>query len=331
MPKNRFTHYAVARGRQPGIYTDWSQTKQQIDGFSSARYKGFHSEAEARAWMDEFHSNSPPQQNVVTVRGSGVIRATVIDNGAAQSAANQSVPRAGKGQSRDSTKRPPKNGTSDSDRSNGKHVMSKAKTGNADDLAEALSDLQLTRLLTFREALSTFRPGIYKGDDIKRLWSNLLQSWFEQRAQVYIISPWIDKKTMGYIKNRLMTGQSSIQALYIRDPCFTDTGGRETSLAEAMQGVFSASEADRIRCLRVGTDRETDGKAYFHCKFAAGRFENHVEILVTSANFNEHHFNPLQRDSVILLSENCRDFETRYLSTLDSVTREVSLATVLKS
>ncbi|XP_066265213.1 uncharacterized protein [Branchiostoma lanceolatum] len=185
--------------------------------------------------------------------------------------------------------------------------------------------------LMFKEAVATFRPGIYKGDVIKRLWSSLLQSWFERGARVYIVSPWMDKKTIGYIKNRLMTSQSPIQAIYIRDPCFTDKNGKETSLAEAMRGVFSESEADRIRCLRVGTDRETDGKAYFHCKFVAGKFENHVEILVTSANFNDHHFNPLQRDSVILLSENSRDFETRYLSELDNVTKEVSLASLLKN
>jgi len=43
--------YAVAVGRQPGVYTAWSLAKVQVDGFAGAVYKGFADRAEAEAWL----------------------------------------------------------------------------------------------------------------------------------------------------------------------------------------------------------------------------------------------------------------------------------------
>lgn len=37
--KNRY--YGVKIGRKPGIYTNWDECKEQIDGFSGALYMGF--------------------------------------------------------------------------------------------------------------------------------------------------------------------------------------------------------------------------------------------------------------------------------------------------
>ena len=39
--------YAVVVGKEPGIYTNWEDTKEQIDGFSGALYKSFTSMEEA--------------------------------------------------------------------------------------------------------------------------------------------------------------------------------------------------------------------------------------------------------------------------------------------
>ncbi|EFO91346.1 CRE-RNH-1.0 protein [Caenorhabditis remanei] len=46
-------YYAVARGRQVGIYRNWNDCKTQIDGFQNARYKKFVNEAEARKFIAE--------------------------------------------------------------------------------------------------------------------------------------------------------------------------------------------------------------------------------------------------------------------------------------
>jgi len=53
-------YYAVAAGRQPGIYTQWfgkTGAHAQVDGFRGARYKGFATLAEARAFIRD-HSSS---------------------------------------------------------------------------------------------------------------------------------------------------------------------------------------------------------------------------------------------------------------------------------
>lgn len=44
----RGTFYAVARGRQPGIYYDWKDCRAQVNAFSGARYKKFGTLAAAQ-------------------------------------------------------------------------------------------------------------------------------------------------------------------------------------------------------------------------------------------------------------------------------------------
>jgi ribonuclease HI len=48
-------YYAVARGRKPGVYTDWfgsEGAEEQVRGFTGALYKGFASSTEARRWLE---------------------------------------------------------------------------------------------------------------------------------------------------------------------------------------------------------------------------------------------------------------------------------------
>jgi ribonuclease HI len=48
-------YYAVARGRKPGVYTDWfgsGGAEEQVRGFTGALYKGFTSSTEARRWLE---------------------------------------------------------------------------------------------------------------------------------------------------------------------------------------------------------------------------------------------------------------------------------------
>ena len=45
-------YYAVAVGREPGIYTEWPLAKEQVDGFPGAMYKGFRDRAEAEVWLN---------------------------------------------------------------------------------------------------------------------------------------------------------------------------------------------------------------------------------------------------------------------------------------
>jgi ribonuclease HI len=51
MAKKKF--YAIAVGRQTGVFTDWTSAEKQVKGFAGAKYKSFPSEQEARSWMDD--------------------------------------------------------------------------------------------------------------------------------------------------------------------------------------------------------------------------------------------------------------------------------------
>ena len=54
MPKKK-THYAVRKGRKPGIYTSWfgpGGAKEQVKDFPRAEFKGFYSRADAEAWLN---------------------------------------------------------------------------------------------------------------------------------------------------------------------------------------------------------------------------------------------------------------------------------------
>ncbi|MEY8392381.1 ribonuclease H family protein [Lachnospiraceae bacterium 45-W7] len=44
-------YYAVKKGKTPGIYNSWEECKAQVDGVSSAEYKSFKSEQEARDYI----------------------------------------------------------------------------------------------------------------------------------------------------------------------------------------------------------------------------------------------------------------------------------------
>ncbi len=54
--KNKY--YVVWQGKEPGIYTSWEDCKEQVYGFSDAKYKSFRSQAAAEAAF-----TSPPPSN----------------------------------------------------------------------------------------------------------------------------------------------------------------------------------------------------------------------------------------------------------------------------
>lgn len=49
MPKSYF--YAVKEGRKPGIYRTWDECKEQVNGFSKARFKKFEKEIDALLYL----------------------------------------------------------------------------------------------------------------------------------------------------------------------------------------------------------------------------------------------------------------------------------------
>ena len=56
--------YGVKVGRIPGVYNDWSEVQKQITGFSGAIFKGFSSEAEAKAFVYGTSETDSNENNV---------------------------------------------------------------------------------------------------------------------------------------------------------------------------------------------------------------------------------------------------------------------------
>lgn len=61
-------YYAVKKGRTPGIYTDWDETKRLVSGYPNAQYKSFKTKTEAEAYIaaDGASSKSKPKVTTTT-------------------------------------------------------------------------------------------------------------------------------------------------------------------------------------------------------------------------------------------------------------------------
>lgn len=51
-------YYVIFKGHNPGVYDDWNDAKEQIDGFSNPVYKGYGSPSEAAEAYRKFSSNA---------------------------------------------------------------------------------------------------------------------------------------------------------------------------------------------------------------------------------------------------------------------------------
>jgi len=50
-------YYAVAKGHNPGIYTDWDTTNENVKGFAKAIYESFKTIEEAQLYIDNYNNN----------------------------------------------------------------------------------------------------------------------------------------------------------------------------------------------------------------------------------------------------------------------------------
>ena len=51
--RSKQKYYAVARGRETGIFRDWyNEVEPLVSGYSNARYHGFRTLEEAQKWLD---------------------------------------------------------------------------------------------------------------------------------------------------------------------------------------------------------------------------------------------------------------------------------------
>ncbi|ETI38079.1 hypothetical protein F441_15921 [Phytophthora nicotianae CJ01A1] len=58
MPKGKDSYYAVANGRQPGVYKSWDSAKAQTNGYSYNQHQRFDTQAEANAYMAGYNGGT---------------------------------------------------------------------------------------------------------------------------------------------------------------------------------------------------------------------------------------------------------------------------------
>jgi hypothetical protein len=83
-------YYAVARGRQTGIFPTWEDTERQVKGYSGAKHKRFKSETAARKWLRSNGVN-PDADDASEISADGDDSNTVIEP--TRSTRTSSVPR----------------------------------------------------------------------------------------------------------------------------------------------------------------------------------------------------------------------------------------------
>ena len=60
MSTSKSNYYAVAKGHNPGIYTNWTTTSENVKCFSGAVYDGFKTMEEAQQYLDAYNTKNPP-------------------------------------------------------------------------------------------------------------------------------------------------------------------------------------------------------------------------------------------------------------------------------
>lgn len=64
-------YYAVFNGRVPGVYDDWNDALEQVEGFEGAHYKGYATSGEASAAFRSFSSKADSADMARIIREAG--------------------------------------------------------------------------------------------------------------------------------------------------------------------------------------------------------------------------------------------------------------------
>jgi ribonuclease HI len=78
-PMGKKSHYAVVRGRAPGIYRSWDDCAAQVQGFRDNLYKGFGSELEATRFLEQHGIEVSSNPNVPPLGRSSLPTTTADD------------------------------------------------------------------------------------------------------------------------------------------------------------------------------------------------------------------------------------------------------------
>lgn len=83
-------YYAVAKGRQVGIYRTWADCQQQVNGYSGPKFKKFSSQADAEAFIKQYESSSSSSNSVKPFYTSSIPASKSVNASTSFTAANAS-------------------------------------------------------------------------------------------------------------------------------------------------------------------------------------------------------------------------------------------------
>lgn len=73
-------YYAVRAGRQIGIFRTWKETENLVKGFSSAKYKSFATEKEAKDYLND----KPVTNRIIPQKANGLQQITFYTDGSSK-------------------------------------------------------------------------------------------------------------------------------------------------------------------------------------------------------------------------------------------------------
>ena len=85
MSNSKQKYYVVWKGKEPGIYANWNDCKQQVEGFTGAAYKSFTSKDEAdQAYKEHFAKHIYKKEKTETLKdlsslGTPIHESIVVD------------------------------------------------------------------------------------------------------------------------------------------------------------------------------------------------------------------------------------------------------------
>ncbi|OWF52978.1 uncharacterized protein LOC110447012 [Mizuhopecten yessoensis] len=222
----------------------------------------------------------------------------------------------------------------DSGSDNTKNV---AKTKKSKTKESHSSELEAKKIKTPEEiSIGRFVNG---RTDIYPVWQSLLQRWFsESSTEVYIVTPFMDLERLYEICFFMLENQSAanLRAIYVREisnvrvpkknpPKFIpywkfgpgykpDDPEAYGALIRAFLDAFSPKYRSYVKEHVIS--KLTNPKSTFHGKFAAGVKANSAQVLITSANFQGHHFDHNNYETVCYSTMTKLDFEDRFLNNI---------------
>lgn len=184
------------------------------------------------------------------------------------------------------------------------------------------------------------KPAIKPGDIyIYPLWKSLLSKWLSTPGyKVYLVTPFLDLRRLVYICKIVIQNndkkqeatkeateeknkEATIEAFYLRNKCYQDlTVSNVMSHAKGtIEDNFGKDYSDFIDEKITSKIFKTTGSNYFHAKLFGCTYEENAEVVVTSANFTDNHFDSKNYDSVVYHTMTKKEFLDRFINPLKSI------------